>query len=79
MEDLLEDEQMRESGALVPVAGDNPPCELTIDSPVRIDGEVKRPPAGAPALGADSEAVLRGAGYSDDEIRKLIEAGTVRT
>jgi crotonobetainyl-CoA:carnitine CoA-transferase CaiB-like acyl-CoA transferase len=79
MEDLREDEQMRESGALVPIAGDNPPCELTIDSPVRIEGEAKRPPAGAPALGAHSEVVLREAGYSEDEIQSLIAAGAVRT
>ena len=79
MEDLRDDEQMRESGALVPVAGDNAPCELTIDSPVRLDGERKRPPVGAPALGADTRAVLQGAGYSADEIETLIATGVVRT
>ena len=78
MEDLVDDEQMRASGALVPVAGDNPPCELTIDSPLSIAGERKRPPAGAPALGEHSRSVLRGAGYSEDDIASLIAQGVVK-
>lgn len=78
MDDLLTDEQMRESGALVPVAGDNPPCELTIDSPLSLDGERKRAPVAAPRLGEHSREVLSEVGYSEDEVETLISQGIVK-
>jgi crotonobetainyl-CoA:carnitine CoA-transferase CaiB-like acyl-CoA transferase len=48
----------------------------TLANPIKLDGE--RPPSRpAPALGADSDAVLGEAGYSSDEIRALRAEGIV--
>ena len=74
MEDIADDTQMREAGALVPYADE---AALTIDSPISIAGQRKVPPRRAPAIGEHSDLVLREAGYDEAEIRTLREAGVV--
>ena len=52
------------------------PGMRVLASPLKLDGQ--RPPnRPAPMLGADSDAILAEAGYSDAEIAALKEAGTV--
>ena len=52
------------------------PGMRVLASPLKLDG--RRPPnRPAPMLGADSDAILAEAGYSDAEIAALKEAGTV--
>ncbi|MBI5255993.1 MAG: CoA transferase [Burkholderiales bacterium] len=46
--------------------------------PIRFQKTPVRAGAGAPSLGEHSAAVLREAGYGEDEITRLREAGTVR-
>ncbi len=59
MFDAVHDEQMLAAGVLTPMQGlDGAP--LTIDSPIWISGETKRPPAPPPALGAHNDEVLGG-------------------
>lgn len=45
--------------------------------PVKFSRTPGSPQGPGPVLGADTEAVLRAAGYGDDEIASLIEAGAV--
>jgi crotonobetainyl-CoA:carnitine CoA-transferase CaiB-like acyl-CoA transferase len=72
--EVLEDRQMRDCGALVPFADG---AELTVSSPFHIDGVDKVPAQRAPAVGQHSEAVLREAGYGGDEIARLRHLGVL--
>ena len=49
----------------------------TIDSPFFVAGQEKVPPRTAPAVGANSEEVLRAAGYDESEIQALRAAGVI--
>jgi len=73
-EDMLSDEQMRAAGVLVPFADGS---GLTISSPMRLEGVTQVAPRRAPAIGEHSSQVLREAGFSEDEIRRLRETGVV--
>jgi formyl-CoA transferase len=74
LEDLLDDEQARASGALVPFE-DAP--GLTVSSPLAIAGVDKRAPRVAPALGEHGPAILREAGFDDDDIARLRGLGVI--
>lgn len=69
-----DDPQAREIGALVPFADGE---GLTVSSPFALDNATKTAPARAPTVGQHSEAVLREAGYSADEIEKLKKLGVL--
>jgi formyl-CoA transferase len=69
-----EDAQMQASGGLVPFADRQ---GWTISSPFTIEGETKVAPQRAPAVGQHSDAVLREAGYAEDEIKRLRELGVL--
>jgi formyl-CoA transferase len=70
-----DDVQARKIGALVPFADG---ANLTVSSPFHIEGETKVAPVRAPAVGQHSEAVLRDAGYSADEIARLKALGVLQ-
>ncbi|MGA3001745.1 MAG: CoA transferase [Acetobacteraceae bacterium] len=72
--EVLDDQQMRDSGALVPFADGE---HLTVSSPFHIDGVDKVPAQRAPELGQHSEAVLREAGYGADDIARLRNLGVL--
>jgi formyl-CoA transferase len=72
--EVLDDQQMRDSGALVPFADGE---HLTVSSPFHIDGVEKVPAQRAPAIGQHGEAVLREAGYGADEIARLRALGVL--
>ena len=70
-----DDRQSREIGALVPFADGG---GLTVSSPFDIEDAPKVAPQRAPAVGQHSEAVLRDAGYSADEIARLKTLGVLQ-
>jgi crotonobetainyl-CoA:carnitine CoA-transferase CaiB-like acyl-CoA transferase len=74
--DIPADAQMRHAGALVP--SDHGPG-LTVANPVRLAGVEPRPPGPAPTLGQHSAAVLREAGYADEQIGRLLAARVLRS
>ena len=73
-DDVLDDPQMHAIGALVPFADGK---ALTVSSPFHVDGVDKVAPRYAPKVGQHSEEVLRGAGYSADDIARLRTLGVL--
>jgi formyl-CoA transferase len=69
-----DDAQMQQIGALVPFADG---AGLTISSPFHLQGETKVAPRRAPAIGEHTDAVLREAGYTTDEIERLRSLGVL--
>jgi crotonobetainyl-CoA:carnitine CoA-transferase CaiB-like acyl-CoA transferase len=72
--EIADDEQILASAALVPFTDGS---SLTVNSPIWIAGQEKRPPRPAPAVGQHSEEILREAGYADAEIHSLRDAGVI--
>jgi crotonobetainyl-CoA:carnitine CoA-transferase CaiB-like acyl-CoA transferase len=72
--EVFDDRQMRDSGALVPFADGE---QLTVSAPFHIDGVDKVPAQRAPNLGQHSEVVLREAGYGADDIARLRSLGVL--
>ena len=77
--DLANDPQVLAAKVLVPTADPAIGAALTVSSPLWIEGQDKVAPAPPPGLGEHSEAVLRDAGYAEDEIRRLVDSGVVAT
>jgi crotonobetainyl-CoA:carnitine CoA-transferase CaiB-like acyl-CoA transferase len=74
LSDLPEDRQMIHNEALVP----GPYGALTVNSPIFVSGEAKRPPGRYPEVGEHTEAVLRRFGYDDAALAGLRSAGVIR-
>ena len=72
--DVVDDEQAKISGALVPVADGS---MLTVSSPFWIADEEKVRPRRAPGIGEHTDAVLGAAGYGAADIAALRKAGVV--
>jgi crotonobetainyl-CoA:carnitine CoA-transferase CaiB-like acyl-CoA transferase len=72
--EVLTDQQMRDCGALVPFADG---AQLTVSAPFHVEGVEKVAPQRAPDLGQHSEAVLREAGYSADDVNRLRSLGVL--
>lgn len=75
--DLLEDPQALAAGVFVDVPATGDGAERSIATPARFDADVA-PVAGAPAIGADTDEVLRELGLDDAERDRLHAAGVVR-
>jgi crotonobetainyl-CoA:carnitine CoA-transferase CaiB-like acyl-CoA transferase len=74
LDDIRDDEQMREAGALVPY--DDGAC-LTVSSPFAIEGVAKSAVRAAPELGQHSAEILGELGYDAAEIARLRASGAV--
>ena len=74
LDDIPHDRQMIDNGVLVPFENET---QLTVSSPIWIDGAQKVQPRRPPAVGQHSADVLRSAGFSDREIDDLRAKGAV--
>jgi crotonobetainyl-CoA:carnitine CoA-transferase CaiB-like acyl-CoA transferase len=72
--DLPGDAQMLGASALVPFAHH---AGLTLPSPLQLRGVAQRPAGPAPALGQHSAAVLQEAGFTAEQIARLIDSQVV--
>ena len=77
LDDIPHDEQMRASGALVPIEDPRAGAAYTVSSPIQVRGEEKVPATMAPEIGANTVEVLREAGIAQDEIDRLLRAGVI--
>jgi alpha-methylacyl-CoA racemase len=75
LDEALAGEQVRARGLLQPMPGAED--YLTVRSPVVADGMDGGPASPAPRLGQDTHDLLAQVGYGQDEIRALVEAGTI--
>lgn len=76
-EDILNDEQLHHAGGLVEVPNGDGTTRM-IASPVDFHGTPGAQRSIAPKLGEHTREVLREAGFDDDQIREMIDAGAVR-
>ena len=74
LDDLPTDRQMTENDVLVPFEGDT---MLTVNSPIWVGGSTKVSPRLPPEIGQHSDEILRGAGYSESDIKQLRASGSV--
>lgn len=74
LDDILDDQQMRDNDVLVPFENDT---MLTINSPIWIDGSEKKPPRHPPGVGEHSDEILREAGFGEEDIRQFRKSGVV--
>jgi crotonobetainyl-CoA:carnitine CoA-transferase CaiB-like acyl-CoA transferase len=77
LDDIPHDEQMRASGALVPIDDLRAGAAFTVSSPLQMDGQRKVPATFAPDIGEHTVEVLRAAGVADAEIHRLLAAGVI--
>jgi crotonobetainyl-CoA:carnitine CoA-transferase CaiB-like acyl-CoA transferase len=76
-DEVADDPQVIHNGSLVD--RDDGPIGPRVEArpPVSFGGTERGVPAAAPALGADTVAVLESLGYDDDRIARLREAGVL--
>ena len=77
LDDIPHDEQMRASGALVPIDDPRAGAALTVSSPIQVRGQEKVPATFAPEIGEHTVEVLRGLGVAEAEIERLLAAGII--
>ncbi|MEG3179313.1 CaiB/BaiF CoA transferase family protein [Sphingomonas sp. LT1P40] len=78
LEDLLTDPHLAEIGFFDVPEGYPAGVARTLPQPVLFEGIAASPDTAPRSLGADSRAVLRDCGLSEEQIEKLIEAGVVK-
>ncbi|MEO6397890.1 MAG: CoA transferase [Tepidiformaceae bacterium] len=77
MQDLLHDEQLQATGAVVPPAEASVPASLVVNHPINIEGLARVGPTHAPEVGEHTAEVLGELGFSATEIERLRAAGAV--
>jgi formyl-CoA transferase len=77
LDDIPHDEQMRASGALVPIDDPRAGAAYTVSSPLQVAGQEKEPATFAPEIGEHTVEILRAAGVADAEIERLLAAGVI--
>jgi formyl-CoA transferase len=75
--EVVRDPQARANGIIRATGSDDPDYQFTVDSPLQLAEEAKRPPQQAPAPGEHSAQVLAELGFSAAEVAALAAAGVV--
>ena len=77
MGDVVNDRQLKANAMIVPTEDPGEDYRHTINSPIFVAGEAKRPPSRAPEIGAHTREVMEELGYGKDEITALLEEGVI--
>ena len=77
LDDVMEDPQMRASGAFVKMDYPGHGVLETVNSPVFVDGFEKRKPTAAPDVGQHTREVLRDLGYSEEQVEAMIRGASI--
>ena len=77
MGDVVRDEQMLASGALVATNDPGEDYRYTVNSPITVAEEPKRPPSRAPDVGAHTREIMREIGYSEEATTALVASGVL--
>lgn len=77
LDQVLEDEQVEAIGALQSVGHPGIPDFRVVNLPMTFDGVYPPQEVPPPALGADTEVVLRDLGLGDADVSELLDAGVV--
>lgn len=72
LDDVVGDRQARENGFILPIETTR---FETVDSPIYLDGEEKRAPLRAPAIGEGGDRILQECGFDDNEVAAMRAAG----
>ena len=72
MSDVVNDEQLIANEILIRTGEANGDYDWTINSPISIREEPKRPPSRAPDVGQNTSEILSDLGLSEEEIKELI-------
>ncbi len=75
-DELPDDPQMRANGVFREIEGAG--GLQTVDSPIQMEGADKLAPHRAPEIGQHTTEVLQGVGYTEAQIREMVEAGVAR-
>lgn len=76
-EDIANDHQMEAADVFVEIDHPRFGKFRTVDSPLKIEGADKVPAGAAPDFGEHTKVILAELGYSEDNIKKMLEVGTV--
>ena len=77
MGDVVHDEQLRANGVVIETGDPGEDYRFTVNSPIEVAEEPKRPPSRAPDIGAQTREIMQEAGYSKDTIDSLIASGVL--
>ena len=77
MGDVVHDEQLRASGVVVETGDAGEDYRYTINSPIAVAEETKRPPSRAPDIGAHTHEIMREIGYAEEAIDSLLADGVL--
>ena len=72
MGDVVHDEQCKANGMVLPTGDAGEDYRYTINSPIAVTEEAKRPPSRAPEVGAQTREVMLEIGYTAEEIETLL-------
>jgi crotonobetainyl-CoA:carnitine CoA-transferase CaiB-like acyl-CoA transferase len=75
--EVISDPQLRANDIVVPLEGAGEKLTSTISSPIQVHGITKVPARRAPGIGEHNDEVLKGLGFTSDEIAGLRASGTI--
>ena len=77
MGEVVHDPQLRASGVVVETGDAGEDYRYTVNSPITVAQEPKRPPRRAPDIGAHSREIMQEIGYSEAAVAALVERGVL--